>query len=150
MSDTQTGLELLQEAWGYHPLADKGELMLYMKALLVVAGEDGLIDRAERDWVVTYAFDQGLDDAALEELRAYRGGDELAALLAQMDPTALPDELLAVRRALLFDAMRAAAADGVFAAEERAAVRRVAGRMGITGADIDALEARFSDRDSAR
>ena len=142
---TETGLELLAKNLGHPALTEPAELLRYMRALLVVACADGRLARAERQWVLTYAFDQGMSDEALDDLRAWSfEGQELTQILQEMDATSLPDELLAVRRALLFDAMRAAAADGVLEADERAAIHSVAGRMGITAADIEAIERRFS------
>jgi len=141
----ENGLELLAQTHGGKALTDPEELLRYMRALLVVANADGRLAKAERQWVLTYAFDQGLSDSALDDLRAWtpEGGD-LSEYLQAMDPTGLPDDLLAVRRSLLYDAMRAAAADGVFDADERAAIHSVAGQMGITAADIDELEKLFS------
>jgi len=143
---SETGLEMLARTRSGSVLTDPEELLRYMRALLVVANADGRLARAERQWVLTYAFDQGLSDQALDDLRSWTPeGRDLSEHLEAMDPTALPDELLAVRRSLLFDAMRAAGADGVFDADERAAIHSVAGQMGITTGDIEALERMLAD-----
>ncbi len=140
MRRATTGVGLLHMIWGDRPETFQRELSLYMRALLGAAVGDGQISPPERRWVVDYAQSFGLESDAVEALVSEPAPEDFAELVLQLHPGALPDELTAIARALVFDAMRACSADGDYADAERARVHRLIGQFGITQQDVEEME----------
>lgn len=112
----------------------------YIKALFICAKGDGEISQPERDWIVGFAAATGVPDETVQMLDGYQGNDELSAILKA-------NEVLdqSARKALVYDAIRASAADGVLAEGEIARIRTVAKQLGLTEEDTNRL---FSVREA--
>lgn len=96
------------------------------RALKVVLAADGTVHGAEVNAYLEACRRYGAPDAMLEELRAFDPADTtLESCFQGMDPDSIP------ARALLYEAVRIAKADGTFADAERRAVERAAELLGL-------------------
>jgi hypothetical protein len=116
---------------------------VYAKAVLCCANGDGKLTPPERDWVLGYFAGLGAPQAFIDMLREYKGDDDVAKLVERAP------EVNASRRSVVFDAIRAASADGEFNAQERAAVERLATKLGLTRDDVNAIEAAYLEEQRA-
>jgi uncharacterized membrane protein YebE (DUF533 family) len=106
----------------------------YAKALIVCAAGDGVISERERQWVVGYLITVGDSDAVIEEIRAYSGNDSLKDLIGD-DPL-----LVLTGRSIIYDALRACAADGDLADGERDRILEAAAELGVPAETVAELE----------
>ena len=131
-----TGLKwLYKEHLNYGNVPAGGDEAAYSKALLVCAKGDGVISENERAWMVGYAAAFGADEAHLEMLKAYDGGDDIVALVA-----ANPG-LKAQSRDVVYDAIRVSYADGDMSDGERQAIAYMAQQLGLAAELVGQLEA---------
>lgn len=140
MQSTSTGVAQLGHIWGNDPQTFQNELLIYMRAVLSAAAGDGELGESEVEWVLRYARTSGLSAAGLDNLRNDAGKAEVSWLVSQLNPAALPDELTEIARALVFDAVRAASADGIYDTREQQRVHQIIGKLGLTRDDVLAIE----------
>jgi hypothetical protein len=76
-------------------------------------------------------------------LRTYPATEDVAQLVDRAP------EVAHNARSVVFDAIRAASADGEFHPEERAAVERLATKLGLTREDVGAIEAAHREEERA-
>ena len=139
MADNPHASWFFKYEWDFDAIPTGGEFSNYMRALLCCANGDGQLQPGEREWVVGYAGTLGVPDELLDELRGYPADDDIAELIK--DDTAVRDS----RRAIIYDAVRACAADG----DRRRAPRR-RGRAGHpvprrAAAQVPAHQPRLAD-----
>jgi tellurite resistance protein len=111
----------------------------YAKAVMCCANGDGKLSPAERDWVLGYFAGLGAPEPFIEMLRNYAATDDVAQLVEKAP------EVNHNRRSVVFDAIRAASADGEFHPGERAAVEKLAIKLGLTKQDVSAIEAAYNE-----
>ena len=140
MENTSTGVAQLGHIWGDDPETFQAELLLFMRALLSAAAGDGSLGSSELNWVLSYAKSSGLTDAGLDNLRNDSGQAEVSWLVSQINPAALPEELTKIARALVFDAVQASSADGVYNDREQQRVHQLIGKLGLTREDVLDIE----------
>lgn len=115
------------------------------RALKVVLAADGQLHPAEINAYLDTCRSYGAPDAMLGELRAFDpSGVTLESCFEGVAPDSIPV------RALLYDAVRIAKADGSFAKNERAAVRRAADTLGIDQDEMMHIVALVDAEDAMR
>jgi hypothetical protein len=112
--------------------------------LLTVLKADREISGDELRWIVGYFAAKGYPAAVIDEVRAMQKTD--AAAVADMMQLGI---LRASGRILLYDAIRAAHADGYHPQEMRA-VRAVASGLGLDDATVDELERLVIEEDALK
>jgi uncharacterized tellurite resistance protein B-like protein len=96
------------------------------RALKCVLAADGEVHGAELNAYLETCRRFGATDDMLDELRQFNpAGTTVEMCFGGMDPDSIP------ARTLLYEAIRIAKADGTYADEERAAVKRAANLLGI-------------------
>lgn len=98
------------------------------KAVLVCAKGDGVLDPAERDWQVGFFSALGAPESLLEKLEIYDANDDLAELLANSS-----DRIKnLVQRDIVYQAIKASAADGDYSEQEHKKICQMAELLGVT------------------
>lgn len=117
----------------------------YMKTVLIVAGADGL-SASELEYAMLLQHACGVPDSALEELQQFADammdpGQSLIALGMSMmnEVYELKAADPALKRAVLYDAIRVASRDG-YSQEERDRLHEVAALLGVPSETLIALE----------
>ena len=126
----------------------------YAKAILCCANGDGELSLPEREWVLGYFAGLGAPESVIELLRDYPATEDVIQLVTQLlenAPPGLEDKTDpgTVARPMLFDAIRAASADGEFQPGERATIERLAISLGLTTNDVQDLEAAYKEEQHA-
>ena len=114
--------------------------VIWYKALLLCANGDGKLTAGERDWVLGHAttYHPELSAGQLDELRRYDGTGDTD----DIEKLVFSDSLAKLgRHVLVYEAIQASAADGDYSEGERTTIRKMAGRLGISGAKVAELEA---------
>lgn len=139
MSDSRA----LAIAWYYRehfgfskapPQSDPEVVRNMAQALFAAAAADGDLSASERSWIVGYMAAKGYPSEVIDEL----------SRASEVSLTKVPGlmELGILKksgRILVYDAIRAASADG-YSADERKAVARVAEALGISASELAAIE----------
>ncbi|HEX7277594.1 MAG TPA: hypothetical protein VF244_09500 [Acidimicrobiales bacterium] len=125
---------MFADYWGAGDYVDRPEeeQLDYGKALLMAANGDGRLTPTEKDWVLGYVATGGHSDEILDQLRAFDGEEDFAALFTR-GPNVF------VKRVCIYDAIRASGADGDLADDEIAAIRSMAARLDVTDGVVDEL-----------
>ncbi|MGI8806857.1 MAG: hypothetical protein ACR2KK_03250 [Acidimicrobiales bacterium] len=130
------GLWLLKEMWDFPSGVPEDQRLDYLKTIMACARGDGELAKAEKDWVIGYGAACGATQATVDALEAYDADEDVADILSRNMPVAETWGRVAV-----FDAIRAAGADQEYSDDERAAVSRVAGGVGVDDDVVAALRA---------
>ncbi len=123
--------------------------VIWYKALLLCANGDGELSQAERDWVIGHAttYHPEMSESQIDELRSYNGTgstDDIEKLVFS-DPLAKQG-----RYVLVYEAIQASAADGDYSEGEKATIRKMAAKLGISEAKIIELESLFAEEKALR
>ncbi|EDY52874.1 TerB family tellurite resistance protein [Streptomyces clavuligerus] len=135
---------VFKQEWDFDDTPTEGDIGIYAKALLVCAKGDGVISREERDWVLGYFAAFCGDAAQLAELADYPADDDVVDLVTRS--TVIDNS----RGALIFDALRACAADGDLAPGEVARVKQAAAALGIAEDTVERLKELYFQERGAR
>lgn len=123
--------------------------VIWYKALLLCANGDGELSQAERDWVMGHAstYHPEMTQTQLEELKNYNGtgSTEDIEKLVFSDPLAKQG-----RYVLVYEAIQASAADGEYSEGEKATIRRMASKLGITEVQVIELENLFAEEQALK
>lgn len=134
------GLWLLREMWDFPSGVPEDERLDYLKTIMVCARGDGDLAKAEKDWVIGYGAACGATQETVDALEAYDADEDAVDILARNMPVA---ETWA--RVAVFDAIRASSEDHEFSDDERAQVRKVAEKLGVSDVMISAIEAVYQE-----
>jgi uncharacterized tellurite resistance protein B-like protein len=128
--------------------ADQDRLEAYAKALLVVAGADGM-STAEMAQFISWQHTSGHPKSLIDELQHfdYRSADVKQVITTFRE---LSEQTPEAKRMLIYDAIRLAYADGKYSATERKALQEVAVELGVDRATVIALEGVVSVEVAAR
>ncbi|MGB3508025.1 MAG: TerB family tellurite resistance protein [Microcoleaceae cyanobacterium] len=123
--------------------------VIWYKALLLCANGDGELAQAERDWVIGHAttYHPEMSESQIDELRTYNGTgstDDIEKLVFS-DPLAKKG-----RYVLVYEAIQASAADGDYSEGEKATIRKMGAKLGISEAKIIELESLFEEEKALR
>jgi tellurite resistance protein len=108
-----------------------GDPLRYGKILMAIAGADGDVAPQELEALQSIARGLGTSDDVIDEVGRF---DYRNAKLEELINGETPS------RALLYDAMVAASADGTYSAKEKAAARRAASLLGVDESVLAAIE----------
>jgi len=134
--------------WDFTELPHPEGFKFYMTSVLVCAAADGVLHENEKKWIVGYAASMGaplelihdLDSARtaqdVQRLKAKNLGEDFTRFCERTDSRSA-----AAKRGIVYDAIRAATADGDFALTERQAVLDLAARFGLAKETVAELEA---------
>ncbi|MEH1828870.1 MAG: TerB family tellurite resistance protein [Nostoc sp.] len=117
----------------------QGAIEAFAKALLIAAKGDSVISQAERDWVVGLTAAKGASEKLIEELQNYQANEDIEQVLSK---DSIAD---GAREALLYTAIEASAADGEYNDGEKASVRKIAARLGVSENVVQELEAHYAE-----
>ncbi|NEO33580.1 MAG: hypothetical protein F6K36_24770 [Symploca sp. SIO3C6] len=123
--------------------------VIWYKALLLCANGDGKLTPAERDWVIGHAitYHPQMSESQINELRTYDGTsstDDIDKLIFS-DPLAKKG-----RYVLIYEAIQASAADDEYSEGEKATIRKMAAKLGISEAKIIELENLYAEEKAFR
>jgi tellurite resistance protein len=130
----------LAGAWVYKHLQGSNKQLpdeaigTFAKALLIATKGDNVISQDERDWVIGLTAAKGASEALLAELETYSGDEDVESLL-QSNPVSNKS-----RRNLIYTAIQASDSDGTYNEGEKAAIRNIASKLGITEDVVVQLE----------
>ncbi|WP_436498493.1 hypothetical protein [Actinokineospora sp. HUAS TT18] len=116
------------------------ERLAYGSALLAVTRGDGVVSPGEREWILGAMAAEGTPESVLEQLAADPGDADPVALLPRMITSDGERWLESRKRTLIYNAIKACAADDSYHEGERAAVRRFAAAAGLTEDIVVQLE----------
>ena len=121
-------------------------LELYGYAVLAIAGAEGELGRGERESLIDAGRSRGVDDAVLTswqpaDWQEVELEDTLVHLRNELSPP--------MRRLLIYDAIRAARADGVIALQERKAIDDAAEILEVDAGTVKSLLALVELEESA-
>ncbi len=141
------GLWLLREMWDFPSGVPEDERLDYLKMIMVCArgGGDGELTQAEEDWVIGYGAACGAHQSTVDALEAYAADEDVMDIIERNMPVAETWGRVAV-----FDAVRASGADGAYNDDERAQVRRVTERLGVSEETVAAIEALCHDEQALK
>eukprot|EP00004_Rigifila_ramosa_P009362 TRINITY_DN2088_c0_g1_i1.p1 TRINITY_DN2088_c0_g1~~TRINITY_DN2088_c0_g1_i1.p1 ORF type:complete len:264 (-),score=67.93 TRINITY_DN2088_c0_g1_i1:53-844(-) len=130
--------------WDFDELPHPEGFRFYYKCIIFTAAADGSLDPKEKEWILGYAEAMGapadliaeLESINPAQLKVQNFGTEFEKFLQRSDRRSQ-----AAKKGIIFDCIRAASADGNFAAQERSAVIELAGRFKLTEKDVKELEA---------
>lgn len=119
-----------EEEWGFLQVPAGIEFQTYAQSVLAAASGDGVLAPEEREWIVGYFASLGATDEVLEFLNSVNPSDvgvQLHDHLQAFSQTAAGP----FNRGLIYDCIRAAAADGELAQAERDRYLEIAADIGI-------------------
>lgn len=127
------------QRYGIKKMLPNETAVTWYKALLLCANGDGKLTPAERDWVIGHAttYHPQMSKSQVDELRTYDGTsstDEIEKLIFS-DPLAKQG-----RYVLIYEAIQASAADDEYSEGEKATIRKMAAKLGISETKIRELE----------
>ncbi|CAF1218964.1 unnamed protein product [Adineta steineri] len=120
----------------------------YMKAILEVAGADGVITDAERKWVLGLAAAHGIGKDEIDALKSYKLGSEDATSIFNNDSKLKTAEHY--QNELIYNGLRAAAADGVLKQREIDGISALAKKLGITDEKFQEILAFYKEEEEER
>ena len=125
-----------KELWGWdlEKICTGAERPTFLKALLTAANGDGILSKAERDWVIGRAAAAGAPESLLEELETYPANEDISQLVANTLATNKS------KGAVVYFAIKASASDGEYNDAEKKAVRESAAAMGISEDVVKKIE----------
>lgn len=117
-----------QDTWGWPPEdipVAKGDSM-FLKAQLIAANGDGTLAPEERQWVLGLAAAIGYPEERLQALEDYKADEDIAEVISSNESANKSS------KAVIYYAIKACAADGVYHDEEKKVIRKAATAMGIS------------------
>ena len=105
------------------------------KATLICAKGDGVLAPAERDWQISFFSALGAPESVLEEMETYEADDDLAKILE----TSSDHIKNLVQRDVVYQAIKASAADGEYSEAEHEKICKMAKLLGVTSEEVDQL-----------
>jgi tellurite resistance protein len=135
----------LAGAWVYKHLQGSNQQLpdeaigTFAKALLIAAKGDNVLSPEERDWVIGLTAAKGASEALLAELDTYSGDEDVKSVL-QSNPISNKS-----RRNLIYCAIQASGADGIYNEGEKAAIRNIASKLGISEDVVAQLEKLYQE-----
>jgi uncharacterized tellurite resistance protein B-like protein len=127
-------LWLFKEKYGFKQIPLDMDYEAYLKALLICANGDGRLTDEERNWVIGFAEAYNCEPSLLEEIKNYKGGEDIETVISGSPAANLS------RHCLIYDAIKACSADGDYHEEERMIVLRGAKKLGISEDVIKQIE----------
>ncbi|CAF3594986.1 unnamed protein product [Rotaria socialis] len=125
-----------QEYWHSKRLPNDDISFEYVRALMNLAGADGVLADEERKWILGNSAAKGVNENALNYFKTYQPTKaDLEAMIKEK-----PKFTQQASRPLIFEAFLAASADNDLHAAEREAIYRMGRAMGIEDTVVQQLE----------
>lgn len=129
----------MKELWGWDSenimeVTSEEERKIIQKTILIAAKGDGVLAPEEKQWVFGRLAVTGAPDEIIQELNSYEANEDIVEVISQSEITNKS------RRFVLYNAIKAAAADGVYHDEEKKEIRRAATAMGISEEAVQEIE----------
>lgn len=132
--DKDGRLWLMKELYGMKTVPTHEDYNAFVKAVLICAKGDGVLTPEERNWVVGRAASY-YTNAEYEVAKNYPADEDLIEVLAQA-----PTLNESGRRAIIYVAIQACAADREYHPDEQAKVRQMAKYLGIEEDVVNQIE----------
>ena len=131
-----------KECWGWdldrmstsEELANKIDLGPFLKSLLIAANGDGNLTPDERKWVIGRGATAGAPESLLKELESYPANEDISQVVTDSSVVSKG------RRAVIYFAIKAAAADQEYAEGEKATIRKMAKAIDISEDVVKEIE----------
>lgn len=131
-----------KECWGWdldrmptvEELTNKIDLGPFLKSLLIAANGDGELSPDERKWVIGRGATAGAPESLLKELESYPAKEDISQVVTDSSVVSKG------RRAVIYFAIKAAAADGEYAEGEKATIRKMAKAIDISEDVVKQIE----------
>ncbi len=123
----------LNYLFGLSQLPEEGVDQLFNQALLLCSGGDGEVSGEELQWLLGLAAAKGADEAELQRLRKMSQSIDLG-LLYELE---IPEKL---KKVLIYCAINASSADGVYHVMEGEMMRKIANRLGVSDYIVEQIE----------
>ena len=123
-----------QWGWDYDTYISPADGVDFLKAILVCTKGDDIISKEERDWVLGFAASREMPMSIIEELREYDGGEEITDIMSRNSIVKKG------QKGAIYWAIKACSADEEYHEKEKAAIRKMAGLMGISEKVVEEIE----------
>lgn len=122
--------------------AEDGKSIL--KTILIAAKGDGVLAPQEKNWVIGLASAMGVPNEVVQELEAYEANEDIVEVISQ---TGIGKKS---QRVVIYNAIKAAAADGVYHEGEKKEIRRAASAMGISEEVVEEIEKLYAEEEGLK
>ncbi len=129
--------------FGFTELPDKEIDNLFNEAALLCNGGDGEVSGEELEWLLGFAAAKGADMDALSRLEEMSSSID-TTLLRTME---IPEKL---KKALIYCAISASSADGVYHVMEGEMIRKIANNIGLSDHVVEQIEDLCEKEDGLR
>ena len=124
-----------QWGWSYDSYISEEDALAYLKALLICTKGDGIISEAEREYVIGFVACRELPLSIIEAARTYDANEDIADIISHNTIVQKG------KKAIIYWAIKACSADAEYNNQEKAAVRKMAGLMGVPEEIVEEIEA---------
>ncbi|NES22903.1 MAG: hypothetical protein F6K41_29290 [Symploca sp. SIO3E6] len=140
------GLWFFQDTFGWHlnELPPDNTYEALTKAMLICTKGDGVLSPEERDWIIGFSAVRGMSPSMVEELKNYEATEDLAEVINRTSQT------IKAKRAAIYFAIKACAADFEYHEGEQAAVRKMANLIGVSEDEVSQLEEMYFEEQKLR
>jgi uncharacterized tellurite resistance protein B-like protein len=135
---------IFSEYYGFPKAPEAADCIYYGKSLLCIANADGTLADEERRWIMGFSYTNGVSWDEVSSWSNYQANDKITDLLAKRPL------LNFAARSVIYDAIRACAADNDYNSKEQSMVRKVGSALGLTESDVAALEGAFHAENGAK
>ncbi len=146
MSEQIGTLWLYKNRWNFESTPTHDDYIFYGQALLVCAKGDGVLDDAERKWVLGYMAAFGCPQEVREMLSEYHADDTISDVLSKVTHVTLE----ATGSAVVYDAVAACWADGELSDGEIAKIKEMGAQMKVSAEKVDQLIANYAEEQANR
>lgn len=129
--------------FGFSELPDKEIDDLFNKAALLCNGGDGEVSDAELQWLLGFAAAKGADIDELSRLKEMSSSID-TSIIHTME---IPEKL---KKALIYCAISASSADGIYHVMEGEMIRKIANSMGLSDYIVEQIEELCEREDDLR
>lgn len=133
-----------QWGWSYDSYISLKDGLDFLKAILVCTKGDGVISEPEREWVLGFAANREMPASMIEEARAYEANEDIADILARSSIVEKG------KKGPIYWAIKACSADEEYNEQEKAAIRKMAGLMGVSEQVVEEIEAIIVEEEKLR
>ncbi|NEO52362.1 MAG: hypothetical protein F6K54_04265 [Okeania sp. SIO3B5] len=124
-----------QWGWSYDTYISDEDALDYLKALLICTKGDDIISEPEREYVIGFAACRELPSSVIEAASAYDANEDIVDIMCRSSI------VQKAKKGMIYWAIKACSADAEYNNQEKAAVRYMAGLMGVSEQIVEEIEA---------
>lgn len=128
-------LWVFNQILGFANLPQTEDMETINKAILICAKGDGVLAPEERNWQISFMSAKGAPQSLLEKLETYEANDDLADLMSNASERVKN----LVQRDIVYQAIKASAADGEYSPKEHEQICKMAELIGVSPDVVDQL-----------